>query len=162
MKLSFNYTNKGTATASSSVLKVYDGNTLLRTYSMGSVAAGSYRYGTVTLNGWELYSGDRKLFLVVDANNNVSESNEGNNKAYRTVTKYDYWYYDMPEASCDSIVWDDVPESAMADTILPEENSTDLLCWGGNSTPGGLLSASAPSLFGEDEKKTTAANMMIA
>ena len=85
VKLSFKYANKGTGNAGASVLKVYDGNTLLRTFSMGSVAAGSFRNGTVTLQGSELGNGARKLFLVVDANNHLAEANEANNKAYRTV-----------------------------------------------------------------------------
>ena len=86
VKLSFKYTNKGTGNAGASVLKVYDGNTLLRTFSMGSVAAGSFRNASVTLKGSELGTGARKLFLVVDANKQITESNEDNNKAYRTVT----------------------------------------------------------------------------
>ena len=85
VKLSFKYANKGSGNAGASVLKVYDGNTLLRTFNMGSVAAGSFRNGTVTLKGSELGNGDRKLFLVVDANNQLAEANEANNKAYRTV-----------------------------------------------------------------------------
>ena len=52
---------------------------------MGEVAAGAYRAATVTLKGSELGTGARKLYLVVDANNQVTESNEENNKAYRTV-----------------------------------------------------------------------------
>ena len=86
VKLSFKYANQGSGTAQASVLKVYDGNTLLRTFSMGSVAAGSYRSATVTLQGSELGNGARKIYLVADANKQLTETNEDNNKAYRTVT----------------------------------------------------------------------------
>ena len=85
VKLTFKYANNGNTASGSSVLKVYDGNTLLREFTMGSVAAGSFRNASVTLQGSELGNGARKLYLVVDADNQVAESNEANNKAYRTV-----------------------------------------------------------------------------
>ena len=86
VKLSFKYANSGAVAAGSTVLKVYKGNTLLKSYSMGSVAAGSYRNCSVTLNASQLSAGANKIYLVADANGQVSESNESNNKAYRTVT----------------------------------------------------------------------------
>ena len=85
VKLTFKYANSGTAAAAASTLKVYDGNTLLRTFSMGVVAAGSYRDATVTLKGSEIAAGSRKIYLVVDAANAITESREDNNKAYRTI-----------------------------------------------------------------------------
>ena len=87
VKLSFNVANTGTANASASTLKVYDGNTLLRTYSIGAISTGASKSCTVTLNGSELGVGSRKIFLVADAGNNNTESNEDNNKAYRTINR---------------------------------------------------------------------------
>jgi len=86
VKLNFNYANTGNGNAAASVLKVYDGDTLLRTFSMGTLAAGSSRNCTVTVNGSTLGTGARKLYVVADADNQISESNENNNRAYRTVT----------------------------------------------------------------------------
>jgi len=84
--LSFKYVNNGTGTAAPSVVKVYDGDTLLRTVSMTSVAAGSYLDGSITINNSMLGSGARKLYLVADADNQITETNEDNNSAYRTVS----------------------------------------------------------------------------
>ena len=89
-------------------MKVYDGNTLLGTYSMGSVAAGSYRNASVTISGSKLGNGARKLFLVVDSNNQVAESNEANNKAYRTVNVTDVRAAIPTELPCGSLTdWND-------------------------------------------------------
>ena len=85
VKLTFQYANTGTLAAGASVLKVYDGNTLLRTFSMGSVAAGGSRNASVTLKGSELGAGASNIYLVADAANQLAESDESNNKVYRTV-----------------------------------------------------------------------------
>ena len=85
VKLTFTINNTGTKTAGASTLKVYDGDTLLRTVSLDSIAAGSSRNCTVTVTAGKLSAGSHKLYVVADANNSISELNENNNRSYRTV-----------------------------------------------------------------------------
>ena len=149
VKLSFKYANKGTAAAGSSVLKVYDGNTLLRTFTMGSVEAGSYRNATVTLQGSELAAGARKIFLVVDANGQIAESNEDNNKAYRTVT--------VESAPAETSV-----ELLTAWQAPATDNALDLTGWQDNNPPCESVSLEAENIFSNGYLNTLPLNSAVS
>ena len=85
LTLSFTVNNNGAKTAAASVLKIYDGDRFLREVSVGSIAAGSSRNCTVTIAAGKLSAGTRQIHVVADANNTINETNETNNRAYRTV-----------------------------------------------------------------------------
>ena len=120
VKLTFKYANNGNTASGSSVLKVYDGNTLLREFTMGSVAAGSFRNASVTLQGSELGNGARKLYLVVDADNQVAESNEANNKAYRTVNVTSVRSAAAPETEWLAAGFDDYNNDGFEDMLVTD------------------------------------------
>jgi len=84
-KLTFQVFNDGDKLAPESMIKVYDGDTLLREISLGEIAAGGYRNCTITLTSGKLSVGTHKIYVLVDANGAVTESNEDNNRAYRTL-----------------------------------------------------------------------------
>ena len=83
--LTFRVNNSGTAAAGATTLKVYDGERLLRTVSVGEIAAGGGRNCYLTVPAGTLTAGSHKLYVVADAGNAVSEAREDNNRAYRTV-----------------------------------------------------------------------------
>jgi len=85
VKLTFKVSNTGNGDAAASTIKIYDGETLIREVALDSVAAGTSRNCTVTIPAGKLPVGSRKVYVVVDANNTVDESNENNNRAYRTI-----------------------------------------------------------------------------
>jgi len=84
-KLTFQVFNDGDKLAPESMIKVYDGDKLLREIALGEIAAGGYRNCTITLTSGKLSVGTHKIYVVVDANGTVAESNEDNNRAYRTL-----------------------------------------------------------------------------
>ena len=107
VKLTFKVANKGTTAAGASKLKVYDGSTLLKTISVASLAAGKSKSLSVTLKGSELGLGSRKIYLTADADKKVVETNESNNKVYKTVkvTAADLCITDV-KISSSAVTWD--------------------------------------------------------
>jgi len=85
VKLTFTINNTGTQTAGASTLKVYDGDVLLCTVAVDSIAAGSSRNCTITIPAGKLSEGTHKIYVIADANNVIAESNENNNNSYRTI-----------------------------------------------------------------------------
>jgi len=85
VKLTFKIVNNSDVSAGASVLKIYDGDNLLRTFSIDAIAANSSKNCTVTLRGSELATGARRIYAVVDADNQLNEYKEDNNRSFRTV-----------------------------------------------------------------------------
>ncbi|MBE6359230.1 MAG: hypothetical protein E7057_08300 [Lentisphaerae bacterium] len=85
VKLTFTVNNTGTKTTADSTLKIYDGERFLREITVNSLAPDASRTYTVTIPSGELSVGPHKIYVVVDANGSITESDENNNRAYRTV-----------------------------------------------------------------------------
>jgi hypothetical protein len=93
--MTFNLVNQGTATAGSSVLRIYlsrdtrlsSDDVLLRQRSFGSVAAGATVANAITESiAAGTRAGSYYVLLVADAGGAVAESNESNNTLARAIT----------------------------------------------------------------------------
>jgi len=83
----FRVVNNGNSTASANSIVLHDANgNILREVSLGSIAGGSSRSCQVTLTSGKLYPGVQRVYAKVDAYNQIGETNETNNTAYRTIT----------------------------------------------------------------------------
>jgi len=85
VKLTFKVYNDGNADATASIIKVYDGDILLREVALGEIDAKGYRNCTITLVAGKLSVGTHKVNVVLDSGNLIAESNESNNNSYRTI-----------------------------------------------------------------------------
>jgi subtilase family serine protease len=95
ISLSATVKNQGTASAASSYLKCYLSNdatystddVILSTSTVTSLGAGlssTVQSGSINTANWA--TGNKYLLFVADANNQIAESNEGNNLNYRAIT----------------------------------------------------------------------------
>ena len=130
---------------------------------MGSVAAGSSRAASVTIKGSELGNGARKLYLVADANKQVVETNEENNKAYRTVNVAQA-LYSAEENALNGSASDDVIAGSMYDDVMYGNGGDDIFCFGndwGNDTVDQLASGSVTLWFEEGSEDNWNADTQI-
>lgn len=81
VNLSFSIKNAGGAAALASWAYLYDGNKLIGSSIVSSLAAGAEYQGQFQLSGATLEAGFHNLTLIIDATNRLSESNENNNMA---------------------------------------------------------------------------------
>ena len=86
VKLTFTVTNNGDSAAGPSKIKIYDGSELIKTITVSSLGANTSKTFTETVKGSELGIGKRTLYVEVDADDQLVETNESNNKVSGSVT----------------------------------------------------------------------------
>ena len=85
--LSYTIRNAGGAAAGASTAHLYDGNTLVRSFSVPSLSSGASASGRIVLP--QLSTGKHVLKVCADATDVIAESREGNNEATVSILVYE-------------------------------------------------------------------------